>query len=317
MAADLAILEPAPDRALTETLNASFTLPLVFGIDGQTPDDMAADMADDIDAERRKLAGVMTALGYLQARVDLSGSGTPDDPLRFTPVPGPLFSIRTIRFDGLPLQPDPTVLAATEALADRGTGRIALADVFDNLRRGVVFALKEAAYATASVRRVDTTLDPATQLADIVVTVDPGPRLTFGKVSFRGSFRMNDTQLSALVPFKSGEPYKGTAVSALRKALDQSGTFRRIRIEETVQPETPGMIDLSIRLWDKADADRGKFQSFWLIPTIVVLILIEAVHAVSPSLGKSLRGLSIFLVVMMVGRALLEVGGQLHSMLSQ
>ena len=313
LAADLAILERVPERVVDETLQGNFALPRLYAIPGQSPGTLAQETA----AERRKLLSHMVALGYLDASISASGSGTADDPLRLHPRPGPRYTIGTVRYEGLPSPVPPSVQAVVDAKVTRRTGMIAFEEIIADLGSGVVFALKEESFATARVSSVTLARNLANAVTDITVTVDPGPAMRFGTVTFRGSFRMDAAETAALVPFRTGDAYSRTAVESLRTALDRTGGFRRIRIDEAPAQDRPDVMNLSVRLWDKAEVRPEQIRSYWLIPTILVLLCIEAVCAASPSFGQSLRRLSFLPVAMMLVGSVIEVGNRLQGFLAQ
>lgn len=312
-AGDRAVLEPVPEKFLAERLQTSFALPMILSIDGQSPEDLT----DEVTAEVRKLESLMVALGYLEARVGVKGRGTVEDPLRFDPAPGLRYRIRSIRFEGLPAPQDAGVVAAVEAKLADATGMVALREVLEDLGSGVIFVLKEQGYAMASVGDTRVRLDQIAGRADVVVRVEAGPRMRFGTVSFQGSFRMDEDEAKAFVPFGSGEAYRASAVRDMRSALEGTGMFRRVRIEEMVNPDAPEVMDVSVRIWDRSRLASEQLQSNWLIPTILVLITIKAINLASPAFGLSLRRWCLVPVALMVGGSLLEVGTRLQSFLAQ
>lgn len=312
-AADIALLDAVEDRQVAILLETHFTLPLALGKAGFSDADTEAVIA----AEVARLTALMTAQGYLEARIDISGGATQEDPLRLTPILGTRYRIGEIRVEGMPSQSDAQLRAALEALLSRWQGATALRSVVDDLGRGLLFELRQASHAEAVLRSADFTLDRGAAVADLVLTVDAGPAMRFGDVDFRGSLRVEEAEALALVPFRSGDPYSVTAVDGLRAALDRTGLFRRVRIETEVDPDRPDVIDLSVRLWDRAQLPMTEAQPRVLLATILGLGLIQAIRMTSLRKRPVLRGLLIVPVVVMIGGTALEVADRLHWFLYQ
>lgn len=307
-AADIVVLETVEDRRVATLLETHFSLPLVLGKVGLTAVETDAVVA----AEVTRLTALISALGYLEARIDISGGATEADPLRLTPVLGARYRIGKIRVEGLPPQSAPQLHAALEVLLSKQEGRTALRTVVDDLGRGLLFELRQASFAEAVLRGADFSLDRGAAIAELVLSVDAGPPMRFGDVDFRGSLRMEEAEAQALVPFRPGDPYSVTSVDALRGALDGTGLFRRVRVETAVDPDKSGVIDLSVRLWDKAQLPVGETQPRILLATIVALGLLQTVRMSSLWRRTMLRRLLIVPAVVLIGGSALEVAQRLH-----
>lgn len=277
VAADRVVLDPVPDNAaLSGILGSAFTLPLLFGIEGQSRADLDAEVA----AEAARLAGILRSSGFLEARIDLSGTATPEDPLRFAPVPGPRYRIGGIRVEGVPREAD-AAKGVLDALVSRSEGATATREALDGLTNGIVHELREASYANAAIGDIGFDFDRQNGIAGLTLTVDAGLPFRFGHVTFRGSYRVADSETMALVPFRPGDPYSVSATDALWAALDQTGRFSRIRIEHKADPESAGVMDLDVRLWDKPESpDKTEVLSGAgprrLVLTILMLVLLES-----------------------------------------
>jgi hypothetical protein len=88
-AADIVVLETVEDRRVATLLETHFSLPLLLGKVGLS----AAETDAVVAAEVTRLTALMTAQGYLEARIDISGGATDADPLRLTPVLGARYRI--------------------------------------------------------------------------------------------------------------------------------------------------------------------------------------------------------------------------------
>lgn len=311
--ADPALLEPVADREIRLLLERNFTLPLSLG-SATLP---AAERQDLVLAEVARLRALLVARGFLEARIDTDGRATEEDPVRLRPVPGPLYRFGEVRIDGIPADVDPALAGAIEALRSGHSGEPALGAVVDDLVSGLLYAFRQAAYADAALRDVAFDLNRKAGTADLVVTVDPGQPMRLGVVRFDGSLRMTAEEAQALLPFRTGDPYSLTAVEALYRALNETDVFRRIRIETDVDPDAPGVIDLSVRLRDRAELPPLDSQPRILLATILYLALLQTVRMTKHWSRRGLRLAMIVPAVLLLGGSALEMAHRLYSFLTQ
>lgn len=311
--AELAILDQVPDQEIAILLDRNFTLPLVLGSTAMS-DPVRQDL---IAAEVARLTTLLTSRGFLEARLETSGTAIEGDPIRLHPVPGPLYRFGEIRIEGLPPNPDPALIKALDALRSGQTGAPALRTTIDELGRDILYTLRQASYADAALSDVAFDLDRPAVTADIVVTIDPGLPSHFGRVRFDGSLRMQDADAQDLVPFQPGDPYSLTAIDALRRSLDQTGTFRRIRIEAQADPEEPDVIHLSVHLRDQADPPKIDSPPLFLLATILFLAGIQIVRMTAHWSNSELRLRLLVPAVLLLGGTAVEVGHRLYVFLHQ
>ena len=311
--ADPALLEPAADRAITQLLERNFTLPLSLAGAARTAEERQALVA----AEVARLTAVLVARGYREARIETWGRATEDDPVHLRPVPGPLYRFAGIRILGLPAQMDHELSEAVEALQSGRIGTPLLGSAVDDLTRGLLYALRQASYGDAALGNVAFELDRQTGGATLVVTVEAGMPLRFGAVRFLGSMRMTDEEGQALVPFRAGDPYSVTAIEALHRALYERDMFRRIRVETVADPERPGIVDLAVRLRDKADLPPVASQPWLLLSTILFLAALQTLRMTGAWSNTGLRRLMIGAACLLLAGSAVEVAQRLYSFLTQ
>lgn len=310
---DLAILDQVADHDIAFLLGRNFTLPLLLG--GTSASQKARQ--DLIAAEVARLTHLLTARGFLDARIETSGAAIQGDPVRLHPVPGALFRFGEIRIEGLPLRPDPALIKALDALRSGPTGAPVLQGTIDELGRDILYTMRQASYADAALVDVAFDLDRLAVTADVIVTLDPGLPSHFGQVRFDGSLRMQDDDAHDLVPFQPGDPYSLTAIDALRRALDDTGTFRRIRIEAKADPDEPGVIDLAVQLRDRADPPPVDRPPLFLIVTILFLAGVQILRMTSHWANSEVRLRLIVPAVLLLGGSAVEIGHRLYAFLHQ
>lgn len=301
--AEVARLGPVPDETVANLLEARFTLPMELEFLGQSHSDPWA----VIDAEVSKLTGLLVARGYLEARIEISGAATQDDPLQLRPIPGPFYRIGIVRIEGLPAHSGTGMLTAISALASKWEGSAALSGNFKALRAGLLFELRQASYSQAALEGTAIALDRGMGRADLVMSVDPGSPMRFGDVAFRGSVRMADVDAAALVPFRTGDPYSETAMDALRSALERTGRFRRIRIETTPHDAAPDVLNLTVRLRDKAVTPVGDAKPVLLMAAIGMTILVQSLRVTPSWSDRVLRRFFLGAATVMSAGAVVEV----------
>lgn len=284
------VLEPTKDPALSEILQNSFTLPLLI----DQPSLSEADLAFEIEAERNKLEMQLRGLGYLDARVQTTGDASVDDPLRLKPVPGELYRVGWIRIDGLPQDVSDDMKNALKSLSAGQAGNTATQEVVESIRSGVLYQLREASFGMASVVAPELKTEPLTRTAGIVLAVEPGVPMVFGNVVFDGSFRVEDIEARAFVPFLAGDPYRRSDLDALENALEATNAFRRIKVELADVPNAEGQFDVHVELRDRTPdperlASRSGMGPALLILTMLMIALREGVRVTSLWSSRPLR----------------------------
>lgn len=302
LAADRVAIDAVEDPELTEILAKSFTLPILVALEGRSETAIQA----DIDAETRKLTGLMRSLGYLDARIETKGSLTAEDPLRFQPVPGPLYRIGWIRIDGLPA---PTPEPLKDGLNDfifTEVGKNATRQVLENIADGILFQLREASYGKATVAAPDISLDRGNRSVGLVFNAQTGTPLAFGKVQVEGSFRISEAEAQTLVPFVPGDPYSKTAIDALLSAFEQTDQFRRVRVDVLEDPDVSGRINVFVQLRDSVPDPNLLDESSGIGPTRLILtmlmiVVLECVRVTSIWSHTAVRRALMIPVILMVG----------------
>ena len=315
-ASNRVILETVQDPELATILERSFTLPMLIDLKGQFYPDLVA----ELDAEVRKLTGILVSLGYLDARIEFTGNATIENPLRFLPVPGQPYRLSWLRVDGLPSEVQEKLKPALVMISSKIAGKTATQEVLRTIVRGVLFELGEASYGWATAASPEIRVAPNSLTAGAVVVVQPGPSLRLGEVHVSGSLQMDKTQAKLLVPFKAGEPYSETAINSLQTAFEKTNLFRRIRIEPAKELNSEGQIDLYVRLRDIAPDPNALAESSGIGPTRLVLtmlmiVLLECVRVTSLWSHASVRVAFSVAVVLMVSVSVFMVLERLYSFL--
>ncbi len=119
--------------------------------------------------------------------------------IRIIVDPGPLFTFGET--DVSPLPPG-TILPGTFA-----RGQVASADVIGDAVQAGVDAWREAGHANAQPGEQDITALHDGDELDVAVTLDPGPRLTFGNVVVTGNTNVRTERILAIAGFPAGHVF--------------------------------------------------------------------------------------------------------------
>lgn len=143
---------------------------------------------------------------------------------------------------------------ATEGLAApllaRSTlavGRRAVHADYDRLKTDLVTVVRDAGYLDATLTHNVLALSPAAHTAQAQLSLDTGPRYSFGAVSFVGDLRINEALLRRYLSLPEGQPYSPTAVLDSQFALSDLDYFSSVEIIPT-KGDAGGAVPLTIKL---------------------------------------------------------------------
>lgn len=89
---------------------------------------------------------------------------------------------------------------------------------FEEAKKRIARAFTDNAYAYATVE-AKATVDLVAHRADVMVTVDPGPRTTFGRISIEGAGDLPENRLMQAIAIKEGEDYSAAKLESAQIAL--------------------------------------------------------------------------------------------------
>ncbi len=199
---------------------------------GETPD------AEEIARLQRQsdetARGLLATEGYFSPRIASTLAG---DTLRYEVTPGPRTQVRTVqvRFAGA-LQND----AKGGPLRGRIERGFALkpgmpfrqAD-WEAAKAGALVPLLAGKYLAARIAASAARIDPATQSAELSLTVDSGPAFFYGQVEIAGAQRYPVSIARDLSPARPGRPVNRQDLLDYQAALEASGYYSQavVRVE--------------------------------------------------------------------------------------
>jgi translocation and assembly module TamA len=225
-------LTVAGDADLVPALNAaSLLVALPAGEDTLPQDVVAAARAD-----YRRLLTALYGEGYYGGTISITLDGREaaglqplDAPQRIGRVeiavdPGPRFSFGTLGLG--PLAPG-TVLPPGFA-----QGAPARANLVQEAVRSAILAWRDLGHAKAEPSGQEIRAIHADNRLDVAVTLDPGPRLSFGALAVQGNARVRTERIVAIAGLREGEVFSPEALAAVARRLRRTGAFASVSLAE-------------------------------------------------------------------------------------
>lgn len=207
-------------------------------------DDTAApqDYVAAARADYRRLLTALYAEGYYAGSISITVDGIEASniaPLAapseitevvITVVPGPRF-----RFGEVSIAPLPPQSTISE---DLGPRQDAASGVIRRAVSASIGSWRDLGYAKASVTGQSIVARHSDAKLDVAVTLDPGPRLTFGELTISGSKTVSDDRIRQIAGLPVGEVYAPSELAAAERRLRRTGTFESVSLteSETVGP---------------------------------------------------------------------------------
>ncbi len=245
---EIAFVVPDGSEDLVRSLRAASAL-LAAETEGRTTNQ---DYLAAARAEYGALIGALYARGHYGAVISIDVDG------REAASIAPLDAPPTINRIVVQVEPGPAYLfsrAAIGPLAPKtelpkgyAVGKVAETGVIRSASRSAVEGWRGVGYAKAAVGDQALVLQHATNRMDAEVTLDPGPRLRFGRLDIAGQDRMREERIRAIAGFPSGEVFDPEALDQTASRLRRAGVFRSVSLAEAETPNADGTLDVHATL---------------------------------------------------------------------
>jgi translocation and assembly module TamA len=240
------------------------------------PPTTMAGLSRRIDQDVNRFGEVLRSQGFYQGsighRID-----TGADPIRvkFAIETGPPFLLAAydIRYVG-PFAEDPAPSKPTlEDLGLKLAERAEASRIVTAGTRLLAFLRNEARPLARQTDR-QAVADFRDNTLRVDLSVDPGPRATYGTVTVSGLDRTNEQYVRQWIPWKEGAPYKQKQMDALQSDLAGTGLFASVVVTHADTVDDQGRIAVSIAVEEDrprsvgarigVSTDRGVGgQAFW------------------------------------------------------
>lgn len=118
---------------------------------------------------------------------------------------------------------------------------------FEEIRAAVEDVMADRGFAFAKVEAT-ADVDLSHHVADLVFSVDAGPRARFGALTIRGLEEIPRRKVEAQIGIKEGQPYSRRRVRAAEDALAALGRFSNVEIVEDLSRVGDALVPLSVNL---------------------------------------------------------------------
>lgn len=151
-------------------------------------------------------------------------------------TPGPTFT-----FSRAVVQPLARGTALPKGFAP---GKVAESGLIQEAVSAGVDGWRSAGHAKATPSEQEIVADHATAGLSAAVTLDPGPKLRFGRLAVSGQERMRERPIRRIAGLKAGEVFSPKALTRSAERLRRTGVFKSVTLVEADQitpPDTLGI----------------------------------------------------------------------------
>jgi translocation and assembly module TamA len=135
-------------------------------------------------------------------------------------------------FDKAAIAPLPNAQAAP---ADFAAGKLAGSGVIVGATAGAITAWRDIGHAKAAVSQNNIAANHASQTVTADISIDPGPRLTFGDLAVEGARNVRSARVQAIAGLPSGEVFSPADLDRVANRLRRTGAFSSVVLEEAGQ----------------------------------------------------------------------------------
>lgn len=199
-----------------------------------------------------RILGVLYDAGFYDAVISITLDGveaaqiaTLDAPKVIHRVDVTVNAGKHFRFSRAQMAP---VAPGTEVPSGYAEGKVAGTGVMKQAANAGVEGWRKAGHAKADVAQTQIIADHENRRVDSRIELQPGPALSFGKLTIRGYDRMDPRRLRKIVGFPEGERYDPAKIEDMRKRLRRTGVFSAITLTEAdgVGPNNTQDVDLLV-----------------------------------------------------------------------
>lgn len=101
-------------------------------------------------------------------------------------------------------------------------------DDWDSSKKGVLRPLLLQRFPLARITEARADIDPVARRAELNVTVDSGPRISFGPIRVEGAQRYPESVIRGQANFREGSPYKQADLLAYQSSLEADSHYSNV-----------------------------------------------------------------------------------------
>lgn len=196
--------------------------------------------------------------GYFTPEVRSTLTRTRNDWLiRYVVTPGPRTRVRSvdIRFEGaLADNPEETRLRGrTERAFELEPPMPFRQADWARAKLTLLRPLLNGRYPAARIAASEARIDPATQAADLSVTVDSGPAFYYGPLAITGAARYPEKIIRNLSPVRPGQPLRQQELLDYQLALEASGYYAQAAVRINPDPALAAAVPVQVEVVERPE----------------------------------------------------------------
>jgi translocation and assembly module TamA len=257
------------DKNLVQTLKDASTLQ---SLKSDPPPD-ADSMVRRAEADLPRMTDALWGAGFYNARVAITVAGVPLSlqtsrpegairaaavyrsralvPVQVTVDPGPQFALRNIAvLDARTGRPIPSEELPPRIVRIKPGDPARTPDILAAQAR-IVDYFRAQSRPFAKVTRQDPVVIHPSQVMDISLTVDPGPRAGIGEIAIGGLENVDPAVVRSFIYTDPGDPYSPAALASMRKSILNIEALSSVRIREGDRLDAYGNLPLFVDITER------------------------------------------------------------------
>ena len=122
--------------------------------------------------------------------------------------------------------------------------------------------LQNKGYAFPKITEKRYIVDHATTGLRAELTVDPGPEVTFGKLTITGLEAVHEDYIRRLLAWPAGTKYRQSEIKRVRRLLVRSGLFDGVTVKAADEASSDGSVPVTAELQERPQRSVGAFIGY-------------------------------------------------------
>ena len=245
----------APDTIADQLRNGSLTAGLIDNAEDATTPPEPTDVLGAAQADYSRLIGVLYEQGYFAPEINILVDGREaasippiDAPSSIANVvinvkPGAVFTFGNVTITPKAPNVEPTEGLATGEIASVTTLRAGASDQIEGWRH--------AGHAKAEIAGQQITANHPEKTLSAAVTIDPGPKLRFGKITIDSESAVRQKRIREIMGWPEGKVYTPDDIAKVESRLRRSGAFATAVLTEAETANPDGTLDVTASITDQ------------------------------------------------------------------
>ncbi|MEP4247093.1 autotransporter assembly complex protein TamA [Tateyamaria sp.] len=245
----------APDAVADQLRGASLTAGLLNTSDDQTDPPQSIDILGAAQADYSTLIGVLYNQGYFAPEINILVDGREaasippiDAPAVISNVvinvkPGAVFTFGTVS-----ITPQAPEVEPTDGL---NAGQVASVTALRAGTSAQIEGWRQVGHAKASVASQQITANNPEKTLSASVTIDPGPKLQFGKITIEGGSTVREKRIREIMGWPEGDVFDPDVITKVETRLRRTGTFAAASLSEAETANPDGTLDAIATITDQ------------------------------------------------------------------